>query len=182
MRYILLALFPFYRWGDGHMSKVKLVPNVTQLEVMAPSEMVSDDLEQQNPLFLLPWAFSTHGFMYPQIHIILVSLRVALFRWYSMNMRRSSFYLMECLYLTSIMNEGPRKAGRRYFWIQEFGTDFNDHSDYQGFQNFCSCGESKMAELVMMVGDVGGGWEGPSTLPKSPASNKKMPFKSQVLV
>lgn len=161
-------------------STVKLVPNVPQLEVVAPCEMVSDDLEQQNPWLQPPCTFSTHGVMYPPIHILLMSLRVALFRWYSMNIRRSSFYLMECLYFTSIMNEGPRKAGRRYFWIQEFGTDFNDHSDYQGFQNVCPCGESKMAELV---GWSGIRWEGPSTLPKSPASNKKMPFKkSQVLV
>lgn len=154
MRYILLALFPFYRWGDRDTSKVKLVLSITKLEVLAPFEMISDDLEQQNPWFLSPWAFSTHGFMCPQIYIFPVTFRMALSRWYSMRMWRSSLYLMWCCCITSRMHEGPGKAGSRYFWTQELGKDFNDHSNYQGFQSFCLWGQSKMTELVVVVGKV----------------------------
>lgn len=114
MRYILLSLSPLHRWGTWDTAKVKghAHGHTAGSGDPSPGGVVSDDLEQQKP-----WFQSSLGTLHCGVHMSLdpqfsVSYQGGfLFRWYSMNIRRSSFHLMECFCLPLERMRAPGERG-----------------------------------------------------------------------
>lgn len=95
--------------GVETQPRLRGMPKVIQLEVVAPCEVMSDDGEQKSGSSDLGDS-PPRALCVLECTVLTVShLGGSLFGWDHRNMGRSSFHLMECLCLTSGKNKCPRK-------------------------------------------------------------------------